>query len=133
MVMIQIAEGSMGAESSCFAGTTAEFRRVLCSLGANIEPMARGAVTPGLRRVMLGCPYERWTATIGPLPAVVEHFAPGGGVAFQTWEYRCDDGLIRCIGRKHGFGNGGQFISVRAVDFRVQQSFSESPEHFFLA
>ncbi len=128
--MIQIAGGNRGAGSSCFAGTSADFRRALCSLGAKIEPTARGAVTPGLRRVMLGCPYERWSAVIGPLPLVVEHFAPGGGVAFQTWEYRCDDGLIRCIGRKHGVDDGAQFISVRAVDFRAESSFSESPDAF---
>lgn len=131
--MIQAAGGNTGGGLSFFAGTAADFRRALCSLGASIEPTIRGAVTPGVRRVSLGCPYERWSAVIGPVPIAVEHFAPGGGVAFQTWEYRCDDGLIRCIGRKHGVADGAQFISVRAVDFRADSSFSNPTDTFLFS
>jgi len=100
-----------------FGGTRQQFMLALYSLGAGIEPAACDATLPHLRRVLLGCSYEQWANVIGQLPPLADHFAPGGGVAFQTWQYRCDDGFLVCIGRKHDGGEGRQFVSVRAVYF----------------
>ncbi len=103
-----------GAEAT-FAGTREQFARALSSLGAGIEAAGGATVDSGLRRVMLRCPYERWAATIGPLPCEGDHFAPGGGVAFQMWRYRCDDGFVQCVGRKQRFAGQNESILVRAV------------------
>ena len=113
-------EGSGGAESTRFAGTCDEFARALCALGGGVEPDDRSSARLTPRRVMLDCSYEQWANLIGHVPAVGDHFGPWGEAAFQTWEYRCADGRVQCIGRKHNNGSGNQYISVRAVYFGGQ-------------
>ena len=114
-------EGSGGAEAASFAGTCDEFARALGTLGAGIEPDDRGLAKLTPRRVLLDCSYEQWARLIGHVPAVGNHFGPCGGAAFQTWEYRCVDGRVQCIGRQHINGSGNQFVSVRAVYFGEQE------------
>jgi hypothetical protein len=111
------ADGLGGGGATQFTGTCEEFARALTSLGAGIEPDVRGLAGPEPRRVLLDCSYERWADVIGHVPATPQHFAPWGGLAFQTWEYHCADGPVQCIGRRHSNGSGMQYVSVRAVYF----------------
>jgi hypothetical protein len=119
-------EQSGGAAATSFAGTCEDFARALGTLGAGIEPDNRGSAEWTPRRVRLDCSYEQWAQRIGQVPAVASHFAPCGGPAFQAWEYRCLDGRVQCIGRKHINVNGNQFVSVRAVYFGGQDHMSSS-------
>lgn len=85
--------------TSTFAGTQADFVRALQQLRAGIEP--DGGHTLRLRRVRLNCRYRDWVTAFGEVGVVEDHSGPRGCAALQVWQYRCADGLVRCVARRY--------------------------------
>jgi hypothetical protein len=106
--------------ASQFRGTRHDFVAALAQLGARIELAGGRCLTTPLRRVRLACPLGAWANALGQPATTAQQYGPRGVLAYQAWEYQCDDGSVLCLGRQDEHADGTWWITLRAIHLAAE-------------
>ena len=102
-----------------FAGSRKDFVRALRALGKSVVLGGRALrqTRRDSTRVLLSCSREEWLRTFGKEHLIISYCDGAGRVTCDTWQYHCLDGVVLCVGHRHGGVDGNAWMTLEGLYF----------------
>ncbi len=106
-------------QRATYDGTRKDFIRALRALRGCAVIGSRHRQNPSRNspRVLLSCSREDWLRTFGEEHLTTSYYDDAGRVTCQTWQYHCPDGIVLCIGHRHGGVSGDVWMTLERLYF----------------
>jgi hypothetical protein len=120
MLSLHLGQTGRGVPAGARHGSRRDFLQMLRQLGADrgvsycqFDGQAREI--RDVQRVYLRCRYDQWVEAFGEPETVSPGFDAAAGTIIRTWQHRCVDGPVTCVGHLFEQPTGVRWVIVVRV------------------